>query len=529
MGDTAITKTTTAGPVTAAGTVTTAEPVRATGPVTLTTAEAATTAGPGSPGPAHPAHAAALPVASPGTAPATTEPAPGVPPGARIPSPGGIPSGLDTPPGPGMPSGPDTPPGPGRPSATGTPSPTPGHAATPASPLPTPRRATGPARAEEATHPVAREGKGQSAAARPGRADGDPDGPADAATITPHDPCAHGFLPERPPVRSLIGTWTRLDAMARAAAVAPDREAAVALVERARRAEELAALRQRVSRLSLRNAEAAAMRIAVIAVSCGWCGIDPQAPAAREVADEAFLDLWAAIAHRIGHDQFVALPTLALHNWAPERKPRRHIPIDQLARTETLVPIVRWAPEGQPLSRLDRLMLAATRLEAHGIWLFRLAETLAGRSPDDSSTPTALRRMVRVQHALRAQLLAEAAELSAAPATPQQRAVLGALAGQGALEPPVLQAADAVLGIGARRLREGRRQLLRRHLPVQHRAWLSAMDRHCAPVRTLAHRGGPDAAVYREAQESLIALRRTYTALVQAAARPTEAPLTRAA
>ncbi|MEV6566372.1 hypothetical protein [Streptomyces kronopolitis] len=376
-------------------------------------------------------------------------------------------------------------------------------------------------------------------AAPPGRAQGCGSGATagggaeatagDPAAAPAHDPRAHGFLPERPPVRSMIGTWTRLDAMARAAATAPDREAAVALVERARRAGELAALRQRVSRLSLRNAEAAAMRIAVIAVSCGWCGLDPQAPAAREVADEAFLDLWAAIAHRIDHDQFVALPTLALHNWAPERKPRRHIPIDQLARTEALVPIVRWAPEGQPLSRLDRLMLAATRLEAHGIWLFRLAETLAGRSPDDSSTPTALRRLVRVQHALRAQLLAEAAELAAAPATPQQRAVLGALAEQGALEPPVLQAADAVLGIGGRRMGDGRRQLLRRHLPAQHRAWLSAMDRHCAPVRTLAHRGGPDAAVYREAQESLIALRRTYTALVQAAARPDTTPLTVAA
>ncbi|MFG3120062.1 hypothetical protein ACGF4C_37600 [Streptomyces sp. NPDC048197] len=336
-----------------------------------------------------------------------------------------------------------------------------------------------------------------------------------------HDPRVHGFLPERPPVRSMIGTWSRLDAMARSAATAPDRGTAVALVERAHRDDVLSALRQRVSRLSPRNAEAAAMRIAVIAVACGWCGLDPQAPAAREVADEAFLELWAAIAHRIDHDQFVALPTLALHNWAPERKPRRHIPIDQLARTEQLVPIVRWAPEGQPLSRLDRLMLAATRLEAHGIWLLRLAETLAGRSPDDSSTPTALRRLVRVQHALRAQLHAEAANLAAAPATPQQRAVLGALVEQGALEPPVLQAADAVLGIGGRRMGEGRRQLLRRHLPAQHRAWLSAMDRHCAPVRTLAHRGGPDAAVYREAQESLIALRRTYTALVHTAARPT--------
>ncbi|MEU9121756.1 hypothetical protein AB0C96_18170 [Streptomyces sp. NPDC048506] len=371
--------------------------------------------------------------------------------------------------------------------------------------------------------PAARRGTEPSGAA------GDCPEAAVAGAPAPHDPCAHGFLPERPPVRSMIGTWTRLDAMARAAAVAPDREAAVALVERARHAEELSALRQRVSRLSTRNAEAAAMRIAVIAVSCGWSGLDPQAPAAREVADEAFLDLWAAIAHRIDHDQFVALPTLALHNWAPERKPRRHIPIDQLARTEALVPIVRWAPEGQPLSRLDRLMLAATRLEAHGIWLFRLAETLAGRAPDDSSTPTALRRLVRVHHALRAQLHAEAAELAAAPATAQQRAVLAALVEQGALEPPVLQAADAVLGVGGRRMGEGRRQQVRRHLPAQHRAWLSAMDRHCAPVRTLAHRGGPDAAVYREAQESLIALRRTYTALVQAAARPPEAALTQAA
>ncbi|MFG2206942.1 hypothetical protein [Streptomyces sp. NPDC048638] len=346
---------------------------------------------------------------------------------------------------------------------------------------------------------------------------------------SPQDARPHGFLPERPPVRSMIGTWTRLDAMARAAAHAPDREAAVAVVERAHRADELSALRQRVSRLSPRNAEAAAMRVAVIAVSCGWNGLDPQAPAARRAADEGFLDLWAAVAHRIDHDQFVALPTLALHNWAPERKPRKHLPIDQLARTETLVPIVRWAPEGQPLSRLDRLMLAATRLEAHGIWLFRLAETLAGRSPDDSSTPTALRRLVRVQHALRTQLRAEAAELAAAPTTPQQRAVLGALAEQGALEPPVLQAADAVLGVGGRRPGDGRRQLQRRHLPASHRAWLSAMDRHCAPVRTLAHRGGPDAAVYREAQESLIALRRTYTSLVHAAARPAAAPLPAAA
>ncbi|MFJ9853609.1 hypothetical protein [Streptomyces sp. NPDC101150] len=345
----------------------------------------------------------------------------------------------------------------------------------------------------------------------------------------PHEARAHGFLPERPPVRSMIGTWTRLDAMAHAAAAAPCREAAIAVVGSAQRADELSALRQRVSRLSPRNAEAAAMRVAVIAVSCGWNGLDPQAPAARRIADEAFLDLWAAVAHRIDHDQFVALPTLALRNWAPERKPRKHIPIDQLARTEALVPIVRWAPQGQPLSRLDRLMLAATRLEAHGIWLFRLAETLAGRAPDDSSTPTALRRLVRVQLALRAQLRSEAAALAAAPTTPQQRAVLGALAEQGALEPPVLQAADAVLGVGGRRPGDGRRQLLRRHLPAPQRAWLNAMERHCAPVRTLAHRGGPDAATYREAQESLIALRRAYTSLVHAAADPATASLSAAA
>lgn len=488
MGDTAITKMTTAEPVNAAGPTTTG-PVTMTGPVTTT-------------GPR-------TPVPSSGALPATAEPA------------SAIPSGDGIRPGP----GPGTPPSPGIPSADGTPSATSAApSATPASPLPAPRRAMGSGRAERGA-----ESKGQSAAARPGRADGEADGSADAATAAPHDPCAHGFLPERPPVRSLIGTWTRLDAMARAAAIAPDREAAVALVERAHRADELAALRQRVSRLSLRNAEAAAMRIAVIAVSCGWCGLDPRQPAAREVADEAFLDLWAAIAHRIDHDQFVALPTLALHNWAPERKPRRHIPIDQLARTEALVPIVRWAPEGQPLNAAGPV--DAGRDPPGGAWDLALP---ARRNPCGTVT----RRLLHPDGAAPSgpgparaarQLLAEAAELAAAPATPQQRAVLGALAGQGALEPPVLQAADAVLGIGARRMREGRRQLLRRHLPAQHRAWLSAMDRHCAPVRTLAHRGGPDAAVYREAQESLIALRRTYTALVQAAARPTAAPLTKAA
>ncbi|WP_251076794.1 hypothetical protein [Streptomyces benahoarensis] len=374
---------------------------------------------------------------------------------------------------------------------------------------------------------VPRQGSGPEPRTAAGAVPGDAD--ARTAGAGTHDPRAHGFLPERPPVRSMIGTWTLLDALARTAALAPGAADAVAAVERSGRAGELTALRQRVSRLSPRNAEAAAMRIAVIAVACGWSGLDPQAPAARRRADTGFLDLWSAIAHRIDHDQFVALPALSLHNWAPERKPRRHLPIDQLARTEQLVPIVRWAPESEPLCRLDRLMLAVTRLEAHGIWLFRLAETLAGRAPDDSSTRTALRRLVRIQHALRAQLHEEAAELADAPATARQSEVIGTLAGQGALEPPVLQAADAVLGIGGRRMGEGGRQLLRRHLPAHHRAWLSAMDRHCAPVRTLAHRGGPDAAVYREAQESLIALRRTYTALIQSAAAPASAPLSAAA
>ncbi|MFH9421081.1 hypothetical protein [Streptomyces sp. NPDC017529] len=349
-----------------------------------------------------------------------------------------------------------------------------------------------------------------------------------AVPVPAHDPRTHGFLPERPPVRTMAGTWSRLTALAGAAATAPDLETARDLVARAARDGALTALRQRVSRLSPRNADAAAMRVAVTVAACGWTGLDPVAPAARCAADAAFLDLWAAVAHRVGHQQFVALPTLALLNWAPERKPRRHLPIDQLARTETLVPVVRWSPQGQPLGRLDRLMLATTRLEAHGSWLFRLAETLAGCDPADASTATALRRLIRVQHTLRAQLRSEAAALRAAPAPARQCAVLAALAAQGMLEPPVLQAADAVL-MGARRAGDGSRQQARRLLPARHRAWLSAMDRHCAPVRTLAHRGGPGAAVYREAQESLIALRRAYTGLVCCAARPDGGPLTAAA
>lgn len=331
---------------------------------------------------------------------------------------------------------------------------------------------------------------------------------------------AHGFLPERPPVRTMAGTWAGLSELAGAAATAPDAETARDLVARAGRDGELTALRQRVSRLSPRNADAASMRVAVIAAACGWSALDPVAPASPRTADAAFLDLWAAVAHRIDHQQFVALPTLALLNWAPERKPRRHLPIDQLARTEALVPVVRWSPQGQPLGRLDLLMLATTRLEAHGIWLLRLAGTLAGRAPGDASTGTALRRLVRIQHALRAQLRSEAAALREAPASAQQGAVLGALAEQGAMEPPVFLAADAVLGTGGRRSGEGGRHQPRRHLPVGQRAWLTALDRHCAPVRTLAHRGGPDAAVYREAQESLIALRRTYAGLVHCAAHP---------
>ncbi|KAA6221684.1 hypothetical protein CP973_06620 [Streptomyces albofaciens JCM 4342] len=340
------------------------------------------------------------------------------------------------------------------------------------------------------------------------------------------DPLVHGFLPARPPVRTMGGTWAWLSELAGAIATAPDRGAARALVADAGREGMLTALRQRVSRLSPRNADAASLRVAVIAAACGWSGLDPLAPGSRHAADPAFLDLWSAVAHRVGHQQFVALPTLALLNWAPERKPRRHLPIDQLARTEPLVPVVSWSPEGRPLGRLDRLMLASTRLEAHGIWLFRLAGTLAGRDPGDASTGTALRRLVRVQHALRAQLQSEAAALRAAPEPEWQGTVLAELAGLGALDPPVFQAADAVLGMGGRRAGDTGRHQLRRHLPARNRAWLSALERHCVPVRTLAHRGGPDAAVFREARVSLIALRRTYAGLVRCAARPAGGPLT---
>ncbi|CAM5409803.1 MULTISPECIES: hypothetical protein [Streptomyces] len=353
--------------------------------------------------------------------------------------------------------------------------------------------------------------------------------PADPAADIPEpisDPQAHGFLPARPPVRTMAGTWGWLSELAGAVATAPDRDTARALVAHGARQGDLTALRQRVSRLSPRNADAASLRVAVIAAACGWSALDPLAPVSRRAADPAFLDLWSAVAHRVGHQQFVALPTLALLNWSPERKPRRALPIDQLARTEPLVPVVRWSPEGQPLGPLDRLMLATTRLEAHGIWLLRLAGTLAGRDPADASTATALRRLIRVQHALRAQLQSEAAELRAAPEPAWQGAVLIELAGLGALEPPVFQAADAVLGTGGRRAGDTGRHQLRRHLPPRHRAWLSALDRHCAPVRTLAHQGGPDAAVFREARESLIALRRTYAGLVRCAARPAGGGLT---
>ncbi|MEV5592701.1 hypothetical protein [Streptomyces sp. NPDC052496] len=350
-----------------------------------------------------------------------------------------------------------------------------------------------------------------------------PAGPVDPAPTTPvRTPglAAHGFLPERPPVRTMAGTWVRLSELAGAAATAPDLDTARGLVARAGRDGDLTALRQRVSRLSPRNADAASLRVAVIAAACGWSALDPLAPAALRTADAAFLGLWSAVAHRIDHQQFVGLPTLALLNWAPERKPRRRLPVDQLARTEPLVPVVRWSPPGQPLGRLDRLMLATTRLEAHGSWLFRLAGTLAGRGPGDASTRTALRRLIRVQHALRAQLRGEAAELRAAPASARHGAVLAALAAQRALEPPVFLVADAVLGAGGRRAGESGRHQLRRYLPTAHRARLTALDRHCAPVRTLAHRGGPDAALYCEARESLIALRRTYAGLVHCAAHP---------
>ncbi|MET8685317.1 hypothetical protein ABZV77_13970 [Streptomyces sp. NPDC004732] len=332
-------------------------------------------------------------------------------------------------------------------------------------------------------------------------------------------PLAHGFLPERLPAPRLSGAWTGLDALAHAAAAAPCREDARLLVEQACRSAELTVLRQRVARLSEHRARAATMRLAVIVAACGWTGLDPASPMSRRAVNEQFRTLWSSLAHRSDHPQFVALPTLSLLNWAPLRKPGRAMPVDQLARTESLVPIVRWSAGDQPLSRLDRLMLATVRLEAHGVWLFRLAETLAGRSAGDRSVSVALRRMTRIQHALHGQLRSSTVKLSLAPATGQQCAVLTSLAEQEALEPPVLLASDAVLGMGGR-MGVGSRYQLRRHLPAQHRAWLSTLDRRSAAVRTLAHRRGPDADAYRDAQESLVALRCAYAELVRTAARP---------
>ncbi|MEU7576250.1 hypothetical protein AB0B50_01400 [Streptomyces sp. NPDC041068] len=331
-----------------------------------------------------------------------------------------------------------------------------------------------------------------------------------------HDPRTHGFLPRRLPAPHLSGAWTDLDALAASAAAAPSREEARFLVENAARSGELTLLRRRVARLPQHRARAAAMRVAVVVAACGWTDLDPLAPVSRRAAHEEFLGLWAALAHRGDHQEFVALPTLSLLNWAPSRKPGRTVSVDQLARTESLVPIVRWSPKDQPLSRLDRLMLAGVRLEAHGIWMFRLAHSLAGRSPGDDSVAVALARLTRVQHALRRQLHLEERQMGPAPATGQQCAVLVALAEQGALEPPVLLTADAVLGMGGR-MGGGSRHQLRRHLPDQHRAWLSALDRHSAGIHTLTHRRGPDADAYREAQESLVALRRTYAQLVRTA------------
>ncbi|WP_063792520.1 hypothetical protein [Streptomyces atriruber] len=332
-------------------------------------------------------------------------------------------------------------------------------------------------------------------------------------------PLAHGFLPERLPVPHLSGSWTRLDALAHAAAAAPCREDARLLVAEACRSAELTVLRQRTARLSEHRAKAAAMRVAVIVAACGWTDLDPVSPGSRRAANEEFRALWSSLAHRTDHPRFVALPTLSLLNWAPLRKPGRAVPVDQLARTESLVPIVRWSAGERPLSRLDRLMLATVRLEAHGVWLFRLAETLAGRSPGDCAIAVALRRMTRIQHTLQGQLRSSTAKLSHAPATGQQCAVLTSLAEQEALEPPVLLASDAVLGMGGR-MGVGSRYQLRRHLPAQHRAWLSTLDRRSAGVRTLAHRRGPDADAYRDAQESLVALRCAYAELVRTAMQP---------
>ncbi|MEU5772852.1 hypothetical protein ABZ819_06040 [Streptomyces venezuelae] len=335
----------------------------------------------------------------------------------------------------------------------------------------------------------------------------------------PDNPLVHGFLPQRLPAPHLAGGWTDLDALARAAAAAPCREEARLLVEEACRTTELPALRLRVARLSEHRAKAAAMRMAVIVAACGWTDLDPTSSRAGRVAEERFLALWTSLAHRSDHTRLVGLPMLSLLNWAPLRKPGRALPVDQLARTEPLVPIVHWSAGDQPLSRLDRLMLATVRLEAHGVWLFRLAESLAGRSPGDRSVSVALCRMTRVQHALHGQLRSNAVKLSLAPATGQQCAVLAALAEQEALEPPVLLAADAVLGMGGP-MGAGSRCQQRRHLAARHRAWLSTLDRRSVAVRTLAHRRGADADAYRDAQESLVALRCAYAELVRTAARP---------
>ncbi|MFE0172804.1 hypothetical protein ACFWZ2_10845 [Streptomyces sp. NPDC059002] len=351
-----------------------------------------------------------------------------------------------------------------------------------------------------------------------------PAGPAAArararADAPSPEPRPHGFLPERLPAQVLAGAWTDLDVLAHAAAAARTPQDARLLVERAGRAGELAVLRQRVGRLAPPRARAAAMRVAVIVAACGLSDLDPGVPVSRRYAHDDFLGLWASLAQRGEHERIVALPTLALLNWAPRHKPQRARTTDQLARGEVLVPIVRWSPSGHPLSRIDRLMLAAVRLEAQGIWLLRIAEGLAGRGPGDESVAMALCRFTRVQHVLRRQLRTEEVKLAMAPTTAQQRAVLVALADRGALEPPILLAADTVLGIGGR-AGSSSRQRLRRHLPAGDRCRLSALERDCAALRTLAHRSGPEADAYREAQESLIVLRRTYTELVRTAVEP---------
>ncbi|WEV27624.1 hypothetical protein OYE22_22385 [Streptomyces sp. 71268] len=312
-------------------------------------------------------------------------------------------------------------------TATGTDTPTPPPAGTPTTGGPSGERWVtepgAPARSYEASRPYE---ESPGSPARPGGGAG----PVSSAGLG--ERLAHGFLPERPPVRAMIGTWVRLDELASSVALAPSRDAARDLVERAERAGELAALRARVTRLTHRHAEAAAMRVAVLAAACGWAHLTPTDPEPDERAGAGLTDLWAALGHRLDQPHFVALPALALHNWTTARKPRRHMPIDQLVRAEALVPVVRWTPAGEPLGRLDRFLLATTRLEAHGVWLFRLADalahTLATQGPDAPATATALRRLARVLHALRAQLLAEQRAVADAPASEQQRTVIAALA-----------------------------------------------------------------------------------------------------